>query len=385
MRIAYSLGLHQDGSGQTFSAFETEMRRRLFWQILALDMRASEDRGSEPTLTEHSFNIIMPCNLDDNDFGHDSQHPLYTRTGPTEITLCLLEIDALCTGWKIDLGLSAPKAKRLALHEREDLVRDYARRVEFTYLANRQSLDQKTRLLYEIGHYWIHKLWLMLYYPLRYQGRLEQVRSSDQGLQTALRSLKSNELIEQHPSSAGFTWLFRTYAPWQAVAVALAEICNQPHSALADAAWEIIENRFSDWSGRLASTKEAMLWGPIKNMLKRARAARQHSQESVEAQQGPNTSDLGLSLLDPNASVASSLGFDLNSSNDSFNIQSLNAFPLLGQVTEQRLEDFSFASINSTAPNFAEPSASDNLDNWNDFTYDVNALSGEYFSESYGM
>ena len=355
------------------------MRRRLFWQILALDMRASEDRGSEPTLTEHSFNTIMPHNLDDKDFGHDSQYPLYARTGPTEMTLCLLEIDALCTCWKINLGLSVPESKR------EDLVRDYARRVELTYLANRHSLDQKTRLLYEIGHYWVHKLWLMLYYPLRHQGRLEQVRSSDQGLQTAVRFLKSNELIEQHPSSAGFSWLFRTYAPWQAVAVALAEICNQPHSALADAAWEIIENRFSDWSGRLASTKEAMLWGPIKNMLKRARAARQHGQESVEAQQGPNTSDLGLSLLDPNASVAPSLGFDLNNSNDGFNTQSLNDFPLLGPVTEQRLDDFSFASINSMAPKSVAPSASGNLDSWNDSTYDVSALGGEYFSESYGM
>lgn len=382
LRVAYSHGLHQDGNGQTLGAFEAEMRRRLFWQILALDMRASEDRGSEPTLTDHSFNTIMPRNLDDKDFGHDSQHPLHTRAGPTEMTLCLLEIDALCTGWKINLGLSASESKNLALHEREDLVRDYARRIEFTYLANRHSLDQKTSLMYEIGHYWIHKLWLMLYYPLRRQGRLEQVHSSDQGLQTAVRFLNSNELIEQHPSSAGFTWLFRTYAPWQAVAVALAEICNQPHSALADAAWDIIENRLGDWSGRLASTKEAMLWGPIKNMLKRARTARQHSQESVKAQQGPNNSDLSPSLLNPNASVASSLGFDLNNNNDGFDTQSLINIPSLGQVTEQRLDDFSFAPINSMAPNFAAPIVPGDLDNWNDFTYDVNALSGEYLSES---
>lgn len=385
MRIAYSLSLHQDGSGQMFSAFEAEMRRRLFWQILALDMKASEDRGSEPTLTEQSYSTVLPLNLDDKDFGHDSQHPLYTRTGPTEMTHCLLEIDVLCTGRKINLGLSAPESKRLALHERQDLVRDYAQRVEFTYLAQCHSLDQKMRLLYEFGHYWVHKLWLMLYYPLRHQGRSEQVHSSDQGLQIALRYLKSNELIEQHPSSAGFTWLLRTHAPWQAVAVASAEICNQPHSTLADAAWEIIENRLSDWSGRLSSPKEAILWGPIRNMLKRARAARQHSQQSVEAHQGPNTSDPGLSLLDPNASVASDLGCDPDNSAPGYGTQSLNNFPLLGEIPEQRLDDFSFASIDSMAPNFAAPDASGNLGNWDDFIYDVNALTGEYFPASYGM
>ncbi|KAL9040607.1 MAG: hypothetical protein Q9214_004419 [Letrouitia sp. 1 TL-2023] len=255
VRIAHSLGLHQDGDGGALNAFEAEMRRRLFWQILGLEVRASEERGSEPILAEHSFNTVMPCNLDDNDFGHDSPCPLHAKTGITEMSYSLLEIDALITGWKISLGSIARDSTKQTLRPREDLVRNYAQRIEFKYLAKNYAINSKEQLLRTMGHHWIRKLWLILYYPLRRHANFGQVHSSIQGLETAVEFLKSSELIERHPSSAGFSWLFKTYAPWHAVAVALAEICNQPHSAIADVAWEIIEKHFTDWSGRLESAE----------------------------------------------------------------------------------------------------------------------------------
>lgn len=231
-------------------------------------MRVSEERGSEPILAENSFNTFMPYNLDDNNFGHDSHRPLHAKPGITEMSFSLLEIDALITGWKISLGLTARDFKKQALRPREDLVRNYAQRIEFKYLAKNQATNSKEHFLRTIGYHWIRKLWLILYYPLRRHAKFGQVHSSIQGLEMAAEFLKSSELIERHLSSAGFSWLFKTYAPWHAVAVALAEICNQPHSAIADVAWDIIEKHFTDWSGRLVGAKEAMLWAPIRNLLK---------------------------------------------------------------------------------------------------------------------
>ena len=357
------------------------MRRRLFWQILALDMRASEDRGSVPSLTEHSFNTAMPCNLNDTDFGYNSQHPLHTRTGHTEMTFCLLEMDALCTSWKINSGLPAYESRKLTLREKENLIKDYVQRIEHTYLANYHSVDPKTKLLHAISHFWIYKLWLILYYPLRRQATPEQVHSSNQGLQTAVKILKGNELIEQYSSSAGFTWLFKTYAPWHAVAVALAEICNQPHHTLADNAWNIIQSHFNDWSDRFVGTKEAMLWGPIKNLVKRARVARQHSREKVQAHSNP--SDLNPNLPEFNAFAPSNL--EQHMSNESFSIQPFNDFLLLDQGAGQALDDFTVAPFDLLPGNSVPPETSSNLDEWNGFAFDVNALNGESFPKSYAM
>jgi len=89
------------------------MRRRLWWQVLVLDMRASEDRGSKPVILESSFNTKMPCNLNDEDFGYASQHPLPDKKGVTEMTLCLINMDASNTGRKINV--ISPTSERQSL------------------------------------------------------------------------------------------------------------------------------------------------------------------------------------------------------------------------------------------------------------------------------
>ena len=383
MRVAHGLGLHRDGDGRAFSAFEAEMRRRVWWQILALDMRACEDRGSESILAENSFNTVMPCNLDDDDFSYDTQHPLYGRIGPTEMTLCLLSMDALCTSRKIDSRSPTTDPRDLTLQGREQLVKEYSQRVESTYLANCEISDRRTGLLRLVGHYWIYKLWLNLYYPLQHRMPSHQVQSGAQGLQAAVTFLNINELIEQHPSSAVFEWLFKTYVPWHALAVTLAELCTQPQNSLADRAWEIIESRFKDWNGRAADIKEAMLWGPIKNLLARARVARRHDEELSKAEKGVQLPDLESTSQDFDAPRTSNPEIGVGKGSSSLDPHSLDNFHLFDP--DQLLDFVSFAQLNTEGGAPESPGASKNLENWNEFLFDVDALGGEFPSEPYGI
>jgi len=87
IRSAQSVGLHRDVPGSGIPPFEIEMRRRLWWNICALDCRASEDFGIEPMIIEDT--VALPLNLNDADL-----HPNMTKTPPpwtgaTDITLCL--------------------------------------------------------------------------------------------------------------------------------------------------------------------------------------------------------------------------------------------------------------------------------------------------------
>jgi hypothetical protein len=59
VRIAQTLGIHRDGSHFKLPPFETEMRRRLWWQVCVLDARSSEDQGSDPTITDSQFDTKM--------------------------------------------------------------------------------------------------------------------------------------------------------------------------------------------------------------------------------------------------------------------------------------------------------------------------------------
>jgi hypothetical protein len=373
MRIAHGLGIHRDEDGRAFSAFEAEMRRRLWWQILALDLRTADDRGFESILADSYFNTVMPYNLDDDDFKFDNQHPLQNRSGPTEMTLCLLTMDALSTGRKINFRSLASDLESLTLQEKEALVEQYAQRVKSSYLAGYDFSDSRTKLLFLTGHYWISKLWLILYYPLYHPIPMQQIQSRTQGLQTAMKFLNVHELIEEHPSSAGFTWLFKTYVPCHALAVVLVELCAQPQSPLADCAWEIIDSRFKDWNGRIADIKEVMLWALIKKLLKRARAARRRSDDSLALAQDLYIFELNLTLQDFDALRTSNPRLE----SSSFDPQSLNDFASIDPAMDQRMDFLSFAPVNQFAADVDPSSASNNLNNWNDFMFDVNALDGE--------
>jgi hypothetical protein len=380
MRIAQGLGLHRDGDGQAFSAFEGEIRRRLWWQIMALDMRASEDRGSEPILSETSFNTSMPRNLNDEEFMFDTQHPLNGRTGSTEISLCLLAMDALSTSRKINFGSQSSQPGNSTLVKREVMVREYAIRVESTYLADYTLSDERTKLLRLTGHYWISKLWLTLYYPLRHRIPCQQGRRGTQGLQKAITFLNVHELIEQHPGSAGFSWLFKTYVPWHALAVILAELCAQPKGPLTDRAWEIIDSHFSEWNDRVADVKEAMVWGPIKKLLKRARVARQKSQQSFATEQALNSSELDPTLQGFDMSGTSNVALESSSFDQSFNDLSF-----LNHTTNAELNFLSFAPMDSFPVNVELSGVTNNLDNWNDFMVDMNALEGDTLPDFYSV
>lgn len=383
VRIARGIGLHRDGHGRAFSPFEAEMRRRMWWQILALDIRASEDRGSETILAENFFDTEFPCNLNDEDIGYESPDAFHSKTGPTDMTLCLLGMDALCTGRKISFTSPTGDANLLTLQEREELVQKYAERIESTYLASCGISDPRTWLLRTMGHYWIYKLRLNLYYPLQHRMPSQQAQSRTHGLQTAVTFLNFSESIEQHPSFACFAWLLKTYAPWHAVAVTLAELCTHPQGPLADRAWEIIESRFKDWTSRIADAKETMLWGPIKNLLKRARAARQYGQESSHAKQALQPSELDSIIPSFNEAGTAGPGFGGDICDNSFDPQSFDDFGLIDQPMDHSLDFLSLPLPETTATDPELPSAFNDLDNWNDFMFDVNALSGEPFPESY--
>ncbi|PKX91239.1 putative C6 transcription factor [Aspergillus novofumigatus IBT 16806] len=68
IRIAMQMGLHQDPSnlGES-SVLQGELRRRLWYTILELNVQAALDSGMAPMITAADYNTQPPSNLDDAD------------------------------------------------------------------------------------------------------------------------------------------------------------------------------------------------------------------------------------------------------------------------------------------------------------------------------
>jgi hypothetical protein len=74
MRMAIQMGLHQDPDHLGGMArLQKEMRRRLWYTILELNVQAALDSGMRPMVTGDDFNTRPPSNLNDEDLDNEMQ------------------------------------------------------------------------------------------------------------------------------------------------------------------------------------------------------------------------------------------------------------------------------------------------------------------------
>lgn len=67
IRLAMKLGLQHDPAFLNLAPFMSEMRRRLWWQIVVLDIRTAEDNDAISLLSPQSYNTKLPANVNDAD------------------------------------------------------------------------------------------------------------------------------------------------------------------------------------------------------------------------------------------------------------------------------------------------------------------------------
>lgn len=88
IRIAQKNGMHQDGELLGLSPFESEMRRRVWWQIIILDAKYAISSGFGHSLLPRHSSTSKPKNLNDVDIYPDASSPYRDCEGPTEMVLC---------------------------------------------------------------------------------------------------------------------------------------------------------------------------------------------------------------------------------------------------------------------------------------------------------
>lgn len=363
------------------------MRRRLWWQIVVLDMRASEDRGSEPTIVEGSYTTYLPCNINDEDFQHSSQHPLPSKEGITEMTFSMMIMDVTATARKLNTLSSSNDSLDMTVQRKEELVKECAHRIDTQYLAGSDSSDERTWLYRATGRILLLKLWLVTQYPLRSRNLATQDRPRGKSLETVVSYLKIAETIQESNLATGFAWYFTTYVPWHALALALAQLCTDTQGPLVDQAWSLIERGYKNWDERVCQTKDDTIWRVVKRLLKKARAARQGYLTSIEAQNSLNTivSQSGTMPLPSQSEFPpQQLNMQQNFANSGLQIpvdDSLGSTGLADIGTSQTMDPaFNidlFGPLDMNLIDQSSPSAAFNWDNWNEFIADMGAYNAE--------
>ncbi|RYC81528.1 hypothetical protein BFJ63_vAg15575 [Fusarium oxysporum f. sp. narcissi] len=85
--IAINMGYHQDGELFNLTPFETEMRRRIWWQIL---LQHANVTGMSQNIFQGNFSTKQPQNFNDVNLFPGSTRPIEPRDEPTEMGFVLI-------------------------------------------------------------------------------------------------------------------------------------------------------------------------------------------------------------------------------------------------------------------------------------------------------
>ncbi|KAL0933778.1 fungal specific transcription factor [Colletotrichum truncatum] len=243
IRAAQSIGLHRDGTRLGLSPFESEIRRRLWWHLVARDGRASEDYGIQNPI---SFNlqagVSFPSNLDDNDIYPEMKELPSPRPGWTQLTLPLINIQIartwhrlaqLATEWK-----EKPATEALRVQIVNEL-RDYAE--GFLKHCNPVIPHQRQTLL--ISRFIIQKIdlvsqqqWLNLERP-----EARESFATEENLNRALEILEAGMSLASDELLRPYRWSMRAYPQYHMILYTLWHLCVRPEGPNVDRAWRAVD------------------------------------------------------------------------------------------------------------------------------------------------
>ncbi|KAL9598404.1 MAG: hypothetical protein Q9179_003932, partial [Wetmoreana sp. 5 TL-2023] len=326
IRLAQALGLHRDGEQFGLSPYETEMRRRLWWHILHLDLRGAEDHGSDPTIQEATFDTRFPLNVNDGDITPSMKEPPKEHEGATEMTFDLIRYTVSTTARRLTYvppgpGKCLKRSEMFTLERKEHLMEELHQHIENKYL---KYCDMNKPLHWVAGTVFrliLAKMWLIIHHPLQREdagNKKLSEETTNRLFRTSVDIIQWSNHLERERSTKKWGWLFRTYVQWHAVAFVLSQLCIRTKGPEVDRAWQVIQETFADIGGMVSAQKRGMLWKPLRRLITRAQAVRARELEKqkmfpLDGSLGPTIAGVsGAPTMDPMMSI---------SDNTSLNVQ----------------------------------------------------------------
>ncbi|KAF4983675.1 hypothetical protein FZEAL_962 [Fusarium zealandicum] len=261
VRIAQKMGYHRDGDYLRLNAFETEMRRRMWWQIILQDAKNALVSGLSHSMLPSSWDTKIPQNVNDADLFPGSAEPIQPREGPTEMAFCLV-------GYQIAKFLVHAES----LHgtpglEAAIMGDDYEERdpatfpsidkyMELVEALERDLLEVETRYVDgSAGNVHVAALTIRpmltskmreMLVPMRQQPEwgTEIMNKKDNLFKIVLMNNEHSTNAYEVMDQAGFLWFVKYHFQLEIFTVMTKQLCQRPTGSLADRAWNLVEKTY---------------------------------------------------------------------------------------------------------------------------------------------
>jgi hypothetical protein len=284
------LGIHRDGSHLNISSFEAEMRRRIWWQICILDVRTSENHGSDQDIVQQYFDTKLPLNVDDNALIPGAVITPTPQIGITEMSLSLIRYEISGVVCRLrsppspsveeqDLELSTSTIQKI------DKITDECRmRLDFHFLRHCNMNIPFHWLIATVTRMMVAKMWINVHHRFKVgagNGNLMTQNCRDRLLSTSIEIVESCLLLEREESTRKWKWAFRNFVPWQALAFILSELCVRAQDETVDRAWKTVQSAFDEWAAIGRNKRHDLLWVRMRKLFGKAQRMRNSNEVDV--------------------------------------------------------------------------------------------------------
>ncbi|KAF2149699.1 hypothetical protein K461DRAFT_231326 [Myriangium duriaei CBS 260.36] len=271
MRMAQRLGLHRDVYRVEFSVFETQLRRRLWWQVVILDSRATQLSGQShlPDPLISNSNTRLPLNILDEDMSRDSSEAPVECTGLTDMVFCLIR-------YEFGQFLRDPEQgptlfdQKIPLTTKEEIISRFETLLELKYLRFCDPSNPLHLLSSFMARSGLCKLRLQIHHP---RHRPEQAEGSvvkrDVLLVISLKMTEQHNVARSTASIQRYLWHMQNYFQADAFVLLLIELRKLPGHQLAHHAWQQVAETLQ-YQPQIINDTQSALYAEIRLLILRA-------------------------------------------------------------------------------------------------------------------
>lgn len=375
VRIAQRIGLHKDGSKLGLSVFETEMRRRIWWEVVVLDSTIGHMAGCE-SHTMPMADTKVPSNTNDSALDPDMKEPPGESSGPTEMIFCLMCYDlGVWLSRHENLKTSSfdglwefLSSASISIEQKDSIIDEIETVFETKYIRHCDPSIPLHLVTFVVAKSAVAGVRLRAHHPRQYQEKGLSIPQTERDLlfRLCVSILEYANLLFSSEKVQKFHWHIDFHFPWDALIVILLELRHRSTGEDAMKAWHLIDILFHRQYKSLNQRKKNPLHLAVANLAIKAWSA--HIMESEHLRVEPSPQPQVIILLWRYVHRSSSVKSDSSSTSPS-------PFSSSSSMLTDQIKQYSIPTehliTSSQNPNATVPSAypSTNDSNNNKFPY----------------
>ncbi|EPS43041.1 hypothetical protein H072_2977 [Dactylellina haptotyla CBS 200.50] len=268
VRIAQRMGIHRDGTKLNLPPFETEMRRRLWREILILDFRTAELSGAglyTMAIDENAWDSRWPSSINEIDIFPGMTEPPKDREGPTENMWCQLRgelgnlfverwrrmhrLNARMNMYDSSLnedGARAEFANYYKACDTDDQLENISKTLEEKYIRHCDPINPLQLFTSIVCRSALANLRLMTHHPVRRPdgGAGMSPEEKDALFSNSIKIMEYDNLCHSTRSIQKYLWHTKSFFQWHAFIFLLGELRIRAQGSEVEKAWAQVDEVF---------------------------------------------------------------------------------------------------------------------------------------------